>query len=156
MAAISFKSVGDLKENPRSSQEVQPKPVGIITPVRLSRKLGGPLEMSGSVLDQMVDNFKNMLLVNHGERLPLYDFGANLRALLSERLSQPDYDQQAMTFIKATTEKYMPYVNLDSFETEILDSEKNGTSRIKILVKFSIPKLSTSLKTAEIILTNIG
>lgn len=156
MAAISFKSVGDLKNNPRSVQPVQPKPVGISTPVKITSRFGGPLEMSNSVADQMVDNFRNMLLVNHGERLPLYDFGGNLRALLTERLSQPDYDEQAMNYIKSTTEKYMPYISLNSFETQVLSSDKGGTSKMKILVEFSIPRLSTSLKTLEIILTNIG
>jgi hypothetical protein len=156
MAAISFKSVGDLKDNPRSVQAPQPLPVGILTPVRLKTKVGGPFEMSTSVLDQMVDNFKNMLLVNHGERLPLYDFGGNLRYLLTERLSQPDYDEQAMMFIKATTEKYMPYISLGSFDAQPIESERNGTSRMRILIKFSIPRLSTAEKTVEIILSNIG
>lgn len=156
MAAISFKSVGDLKSNPRSVQTPQPKPVGILTPVRPNIKSGGPFEMSTSAIDQMVDNFKNMLLINHGERVPFYDFGGNLRFLLTERLSQPDYNEQAMMFIRATTEKYMPYISLSSFDAQPLESEKTGTSRMRILVEFSIPRLSTSVKTVEIILTNIG
>ena len=156
MASISFKSVGDLKDNPRALQPPQPRPVGIITPVRKTTRFGGPFEMSTNVAEQMVDNFKNMLVTNHGERLPLHDFGANLRSLLTERLSQQDYDEQAMILIKATTEKYMPYVNLNSFETQVLDSDKNGISKILVLVEFSIPKISTALKTLEISLTNIG
>jgi phage baseplate assembly protein W len=156
MASISFKSVGDLKNNPRAAQTAQPKPVGILTPVKITSRVGGPLEMSNTVVDQMIDNFRNMLIVNHGERLPLYDFGANLRALLTERLSQPDYDEQAMMYIKATTEKYMPYISLNSFETQILESNDRTTSRIKVLVEFSIPKISTAVRTVEIILKNIG
>jgi phage baseplate assembly protein W len=112
--------------------------------------------MSNVVLDQMVDNFRNMLLVNHGERLPLFDFGANLRSLLTERLSGPDYDEKAMILIKATTEKYMPYVSLNSFETQVLATEQNAISKVKIKIEFSIPRLSTTLKTVEIIVTNIG
>lgn len=156
MAAISFKSVGDLSNNPRSAQTLQARPVGISTPVVYSRKIGGPIEMSNVVMDQLVDNFRNMLLTNFGERLPLYDYGANLRALLTERLSQSDYDQKAMNFIKATSEKYMPYVILNSFETTILSTDQNAISKLKIRVDFSIPKISTSQKSIEIILTNIG
>lgn len=156
MASRSFKSVGDLKDNPRALQPAQPKPVGFSTPLKDATKFGGPLEMTNIPLDQMVDNFRNMLIVNHGERLPLYDYGANLRALLTERLAKPDYDEQAMMYIKATTEKYMPFVSLNSFETQILESNDKATSRIKILVEFSIPKLSTAVKTVEIILKNIG
>lgn len=156
MASISFKSVGDLSNNPRSVQPPQPRPVGILTPVNYSSRVGGPLAMSNTVIDQMVDNFRNMLLVNHGERLGLYDFGANLRSLLTERLAQPDYDEQAMILIKGTTEKYMPYISLESFETEVLQTDQTGISKIKIRVNFLIPKLSTALKTVEIILSNIG
>jgi phage baseplate assembly protein W len=156
MAAISFKSVGDLANKPRSAQTAQPRPVGISTPITYSRKVGGPLEMSNVVSEQLVDNFRNMLLTNHGERVPLYDFGANLRALLTERLSKSDYDEQAMSLIKSTTEKYMPYISLSSFETTVLTAEQNAISRLKIKVEFSMPRVTTSLKTVEIILTNIG
>lgn len=156
MAAISFKSVGDLAENPRSVQTPQPKPVGISTPVNFSTRIGGPLAMSNVVLDQMIDNFRNMLLTNHGERLPLFDFGANLRALLTERLALQDYDEQAMLLVKATTEKYMPYISLNTFETQVLATDQDGISKVKIKIDFSIPRLSTSLKTVEIIVTNIG
>lgn len=156
MAAISFKSVGDLKRDPRSSQDPQPTPVGILTPVVKSGRIGGPFSMSNNITDQMVDNFRNMLLVNHGERLPFYDFGANLRSITTERLSQQDYDEQAMNLIKATTEKYMPYINLDSFESQILSATSDGISRIKIKIDFSIPKISTKQKTIEVVISNIG
>jgi phage baseplate assembly protein W len=104
----------------------------------------------------MIDNFRNMLLTNHGERVPLFDFGANLRSLLTERLAQPDYDEQAMKLIKATTEKYMSYISLNDFETQVLQTDQNGISRLKIRVTFSIPRLSTTQKVVEITVTNIG
>lgn len=156
MAAISFKSVGDLSNNPRSVQTAQIRPVGILTPIVFSGKIGGPFEMSSSAIDQMVDNFRNMLLTNHGERVPLFDFGANLRSLLTERLALPDYDERAMSLIRQTTEKYMPYISLDDFETQPLQTDQNGISKIRIRVRFSIPRASTSQKNVEIIVTNIG
>lgn len=156
MAAISFKSVGDLKDNPRANQALQPIPVGITTPVVKSSRIGGPFAMSNNVVDQMIDNFRNMMLVNHGERLPFYDFGANLRFLMTERLAQADYDEQAMILIKATTEKYMPYISLDSFESQVLDATNDGLSRVKIKLDFSIPRLSIKQKTIEITISNIG
>lgn len=156
MAAISFKSVGDLSNNPRAQQPPQPKPVGIVTPVRISRKAGGPLDMSSTVLDQMIDNFRNMLLTNQGERLALFDFGANLRSLFAERLSQTDYDEQAMVLIKKTTEKYMPYISLDSFETQVLQTDDQGISKVKIRVDFSIPRISTAKKAIELTISNYG
>lgn len=156
MASISFKSVGDLSGSIRTSQYDQPRPVGISTPVVFSRKIGGPFEMTNVVMDQMVDNFRNMLLTNFGERVPLHDFGANLRSLLTERLAQPDYDFKAVQLIKATTEKYMPYVNLDTFDSEVLQTDQNGISKIRIIVSFSIPRISPAKKKIEIVLTNIG
>jgi hypothetical protein len=156
MAAISFKSVGDLNSNVRSVQERQPVPIGIVTPVVTSRRVGGPFEMSTLPILQVIDNFRNMLLTNHGERLPFYDFGGNLRSLLTERVASIEYDERAILLIKDTTEKYMPYISLDTFESQVLNTDKNAISKIKILVKFSIPRLSNTSKQIEIILTNIG
>jgi hypothetical protein len=61
-----------------------------------------------------------------------------------------------MLLVKSTTEKYMPFISLGSFETQILNTDQNGISKIKIKINFSIPKLSTSVKTVEIIITNTG
>lgn len=156
MASISFKSIGNLSGSLNRDQYSQPRPVGIMTPVIFSNKVGGPFEMSNVVVDQMVDNFRNMLMTNFGERVPFYDFGANLRSLLTERLAQEDYDFQAIQLIKATTDKYMPYVNLDSFDSEALKTDQNGISKIRIIVSFSIPKISPAKRKVEIILSNIG
>jgi|694.fasta_scaffold04136_12 phage baseplate assembly protein W len=156
MAERSFKSVGELNVDVRAAQTRQPVPVGIVTPVVYSSKVGGPLEMSTSIVNQVIDNFRNMLLTNHGERVPLFDYGANLRQLLTERLAIDDYESQAMLLIKATTEKYMPYVNLDTFEVQTMQTDTESLSKVKVLVKFSIPRLTTSSKLLEIILTNIG
>ena len=112
--------------------------------------------MSTSIVNQVIDNFRNMLLTNHGERVPLFDYGENLRQLLTERLAIDDYESQAMLLIKATTEKYMPYVNLDTFEVQTMQTDTESLSKVKVLVKFSIPRLTTSSKLLEIILTNIG
>ena len=156
MAERSFKSVGELNVDVRSAQPRQPVPVGIVTPIVYSSKIGGPLEMSTSVVNQVLDNFRNMILTNHGERVPLFDYGANLRQLLTERLTVDDYETQAMLLVKATTEKYMPYVNLDTFEVVPLQNNVEALSKVRVLVKCSIPRLTTSSKLIEIILTNIG
>lgn len=156
MAERSFKSVGELNVDARAGQPRQPVPVGISTPVAYSSKIGGPLEMSNSVLTQVIDNFRNMLLTNHGERVPLFDYGANLRQLLTERLALDDYEEQAMMLIKATTEKYMPFVNLDTFEIQPLENDEQALSKVRVLVKCSVPRLSTTSRLIEIIITNIG
>lgn len=156
MAERSFKSVGELNVDVRAAQARQPVPIGIITPVNYSEKVGGPLEMSTNMVNQVIDNFRNMLLTNHGERVPLFDFGANLRQLLTERLALDDYEEQAMLSIKSTTEKYMPYVNLDTFEIQPLENDAQGLSKVRIVIRCSIPRLTTSQKLIELILTNIG
>jgi phage baseplate assembly protein W len=156
MAERSFKSVGELNTDARASQPRQPVPIGILTPVNFSSKVGGPFEMSTNIVNQVLDNFRNMLLTNHGERVPLYDYGSNLRQLLTERLSIDNYQEQAMMFIKTSTEKYMPYVSLDTFDLQPLQTDDQGFSKVRVTIKCSIPKITTATKQIELIITNIG
>jgi len=61
-----------------------------------------------------------------------------------------------MNLIKATTEKYMPFISLDMFETEVLQTDEQGISKIRMRVDFSIPRLSTQKKRVEVTISNYG
>ena len=77
----SFKSVGELERDNRQNDEtvVVKLPIGIATPVSLGNN--SLLKMHTSQINVIKDNFRNMLMTNHGDRLGFYDFGANLEEL---------------------------------------------------------------------------
>ena len=112
--------------------------------------------MRMTVAEQIKDNFRNMLATNHGERMVLHDFGANLEELCFE-LGTETSDVQAIRRIRKTTEKYMPFIQLNTFEP-IKEENLGGTgiAFIGILVVYSVPTLNIEDQAVEVILYTAG
>ncbi len=157
MAARSFKSVGERTSDRKFNRDIQSPPFGIKTPLRFGTGRSGIFDMNFDLGSQVHDNLKNLVLTNHGERLGHYDFGANLRELTTERLSHEDFDNEAMIRIRDTVKKYMPYINLDSFESSFKSPpDTDSVAQIFIRIIYSIPKIQVQNKGMEIILYCIG
>ena len=132
-------------------------PVGIKTPLELANAgNSGPLKMRNNLGDQIRDNFRNMLSTNHGDRLMLYDFGANLQELTFE-LGADASDSKAISRIRKTTNKYMPFINLETFRPiRQNDKTDTGLAYIGIMVGYSVPELSLINQAVEVILYTAG
>jgi phage baseplate assembly protein W len=157
VSSINFKSSGNRATDKKFDREIKPQPIGIKTPLRFGTGVSGLFEMHTDLGDQIQDNLKNLILTNHGERLGLYDFGANLRELTTERLAKDDFDAEVMRRIRSAVEKYMPYVELSSFESSFANPPAvDAVSEISIKVFYNIPRLGLYNKGIEIILHCIG
>lgn len=152
MASYKFKSSGKTQEQTEVEQLIQsPTPIGIKTPLRLSDK-DGLLGMNYSLVDQIQDNLKNLLLTNWGERLGFYEFGANLRPLTTEFVSQDDFDASAIERIKKAVERWMPYVDLEDFESKVNRFDNKNTAIIDVTITYNIPALEITYKKLQITL----
>jgi hypothetical protein len=77
MATYSFKSAGKTRQQEKEEVLVSsPVPYGIKTPLSIATK-DGILAMNYSLEEQFADNLRNLLQTNWGERLGLFQFGAN-------------------------------------------------------------------------------
>jgi phage baseplate assembly protein W len=141
---LSFKSVGIKSNDPNLFKEVQLNPIGIKTPVQVGTGRSGIFEMHFNVPDQLSDNLRNLLLTNHGERLCRADYGANLRPLAFELTSKEDWEAEAMARINTAVSKFMPFVDLETFSSELLTEKLSDSgdslAHIRINIKFNIPK----------------
>jgi len=150
MTTYSFKSSGKTQE--QTAVEVLNTtqiPFGIKTPLQLG-DTEGILSMNFSLEDQFADNLHNLLLTNWGERLGLYQFGANLKPLTTELVSQDDFDGKAIARIKDAVDRWMPFVDLEDF-TSVTDRTTNkNTAIIKIRITYNIPALGVKKKGLEI------
>src|ERR1700675_720453 len=118
MGTISFRSVGTTANNQATNQLVSsPMPIGIVTPLQLGAA-ESIFTMTYAMADQVHDNLRNLILTNWGERLVLYDLGANLRPLTTEFTTQDDFDAAAVQRISAAVNKWMPYVSLEDFSSQ--------------------------------------
>ena len=135
MATYSFKSVGEkfagFENNP--ARKIPQSPIGLVTPLHISTTQKDIFDMHYDLGDQISDNLRNLILTNHGERLGLYDFGANLRPILFD-LQSDDFESEVMLRIKQAAAKYLPFVDLKTFEMEIVNQAGGTGERFSNLV----------------------
>ena len=157
--SYDFKSVGRLETEFQasltdSSAEI---PIGFKTPMDM-RTVGcsGPFKMRVDLAAQIKDNFRNMIATNHGDRVMLHDFGANLAELAFE-LGNENTDVVAVNRIRRTTEKYMPFIQLQTFEPiKQLDKAAAGLALIGVRIIYSVPSLRVRDQGVEVIIYTAG
>lgn len=137
---LSFKDVGVEYEDPRSVDTGDTQvPFGFKTPLEFDYRGDSIFKMHYNLADQISDNLRNLILTNNGERLAFYNFGANLRPLLTEFANKEAFDAEVMKRIKKTTSIYMPYVELIGYESKADRIENDSTGIIKILIAYAAP-----------------
>lgn len=151
MGSFNFRSSGVTKTQTIAEQLVQTvTPYGIKTPLRLGTN--EILDTNNTLSEQVADNLRNLLLTNWGERLCLYNFGANLRHLTTEMVSLEEFDSQAVENIKTAVSTWMPYIQLENFGSSIDRTHNKNTAVIKLLVTYSVPALSIVEASIEVVL----
>jgi len=158
MASFNFKSSG-IKVTDRAVSEdtitKKKRDIGIKTPLTQfqQRQI---FDMHDNPIEQLKDNFRNLLLTNAGERLGLYDFGADLNAILFEFSANDKVESEAIDRISRAVEKYMPGLEITTIsEVEIDRNEKaeiNKRSQTKkrLRIEFSVPKARIGNQVIEV------
>ena len=138
--SYSFKGVGQLKTDvdDLTKDTAIVLPIGIKTPISFSQTGNSMFDMSYDIGTQIRDNLRNLLLTNSGERLMMSDLGANLKELAYD-LSSEEVVSEAIRRIATTVSKYMPYVDLQTFEPRTEKSEEGETILSIIKVVYNIP-----------------
>ena len=152
----SFQGVGELDidiKHREAAAEVENLPIGIKTPMELGSDQSF-LKMHKTFPDAIADNFRNMVMTNHGERLGHYDFGGNLLELAFE-IGSDKGDTEAIRRIARTTKKYMPFVTLDSFEP-FIQRDGDKIAQIGVRVTYSVPQVEKKLRAIEVLIYAAG
>ena len=157
LTARSFKGGGSvISQRIETVPSVDSPPIGIKTPLRKATKRGQLFDQHLDIESDIIDNFKNMILTNYGERLMYPEFGANLNMLLTERVSQDDWDEKASRTIINTTQKYMPQVSVNNVVCTPHAPKNDGLSRIIVTVTYSIQRLGIQARKLDITLTSMS
>tara|TARA_B100001057_G_scaffold496290_1_gene597368 strand:- start:391 stop:882 length:492 start_codon:yes stop_codon:yes gene_type:complete len=125
-------------------------PIGIKTPLQISPG-DGLFEMHTDISKQISDNLRNLLLTNHGERLGFFDFGANLRPILFD-LGTDVGDAEAISRIKSSVMKYMPFVSLQQFQVFVDRRDNKEVAKVGIQITYTIPRINEALRSLEVML----
>lgn len=153
-----FKSVGktEVEHEEQTTFWVDGEsPVGIKTPLELGDGTDGLLKMHKSLESQVHDNFRNLVLCNHGERLGIYDFGANLSELAHE-LGSEGVDNEAIKRIKTAVTKYAPFISPKTFESFVDNRDNEHVAKVGVRIIYDIPVLQVTDKALEVIIYVTG
>ena len=147
MGTYSFKSSGTTQANAIVNAKTvarTPTPVGIKTPLSLGSD--DLLTMTNDIASAMGDNLRNLIMTNWGERLGLYNFGANLRPLTANFVSLDDFDSRAISNIRAAVQTWMPFIDLQDFSSAVNRTQNQNTAVIDLTITYNIPSLSVKGK----------
>jgi phage baseplate assembly protein W len=155
--SYSFSSVGTKKSayDAVVAATVITPPIGIKTPLEMGDNADGIFKMHRSLGDQIKDNFINLILTNHNERLNFPDFGANIRPLIHE-LSAENGDEEAMRRIQLAVSKYLPFVILENFITTPQDAGTSALAKIKMVITYSVPRANLTNQSIGIVFNYSG
>jgi phage baseplate assembly protein W len=152
-----FLSVGERDSTYKKRSNVsQPQiPIGIKTPLEKGQETDGLFVMHKNLEDTVSDNLRNLILTNHGERLFRYDYGANLRDLAFE-MGTEEGDTEAIIRIRNAVSKYLPYVNLQTFESTQMPSTYNDSSKVLVKVTYVVPGVNPKQRMIEVIISAVN
>lgn len=152
MGSFNFKSSGKtLVQKQVEALQASKTPVGIRTPLQIDSGAGSEILVTyDNLADCIKDNLRNLLQTNWGERLGFYDFGANLRPLMAEFVSQDDFDGKAIDNINGAVSRWMPYVSLENFLSTIVRVDNNNLAHTSLKITYSIPSLNVTGQLIEI------
>lgn len=138
---VSFKNSGIKSSSNIFNKKIIKKPAGIATPLSINENDNSVFKLNMSTEQQIKDNFRNLILTNKGERLGRYDYGCNLRQLVTELSSYDDFESKVMENISNETKKHMPMIDLESFYSTYNNDTNNELKNILVTIVYNIPML---------------
>lgn len=164
MATFNFKSSGTrIDDRSVSADKVTKKQrdIGIKTPLTATQP-GKIFDMHQDPIDQVKDNLKNLILTNAGERLGLYDFGADLNVLVFEFTNNDAVESEITERIQAAINKYMSGVQIKEISAVEIDrNEKEETNnmalaKIRLKIVYDLPSIRIGNQSIEVTLQGGG
>ena len=90
----------------------------------LRRANGGYFEMSNDLMTQIKSNFINLVSTMKGERLSNPEFGCDIHQVIFD-MNDTDLYPRAREAVERAVARWMPYIQLDQFEVETTDSQRD-------------------------------
>ena len=145
---FKFKSSGVRKDARQFTKKTvsQERPIGIKTPLEPGDDL---FKMHTNPIKQLSDNFRNLIMTNHGERLGMFNFGANLNSIVFEYSNSPKFETIVGEIITEVTRKYIPSIVITGITAAFVDqTDKNeinklGMAKVRLRINYNIPKFKS-------------
>lgn len=164
MSSFKFKSTGIRATAREVSTDLITKTsvdIGIKTPFAdgQGRQI---FDMHTEIDAQIKDNLRNLIMTNAGERLGLYDFGADLNTLLFDLTSSESVESEIIERISSAVDKFMPGIEIQEIsEVELDRNEKDevnrkGMAKVRLRIIYNIPSARIQNQALDVTLQNGG
>jgi phage baseplate assembly protein W len=84
-----------------------------------------------------------------------YQFGANLKELTFE-LGSEDFDNEAISRISQAVSRYLPFIQLRTFEPFSEIGQENSLAKVGIRITYSISQIDNKERKIDVILYAAG
>ena len=155
-----FGSVGDtlptLREHEKASFRATTIKFNPRTPLKIASDKAELFVMNTTLADAVADNLRNLILTNRGERVMQPDFGANLKAILTE-FGTGGFESEVMARIKVATTRFLPYVSLTTMAMKKLDATpQSGMIIVEFNIGYAIPTANIHGQQITVVLSTVA
>ena len=100
--------------------------IGFTLPLRRSMDggTGGYFEMSNDLMTQIKSNFINLVSTMKGERMSNPEFGCDIHKSIFS-FNNTEFYPEAREAVEQAVAQWMPFIQLDQFELETTDGDKD-------------------------------
>tara|TARA_R100001129_G_scaffold148439_1_gene110054 strand:- start:291 stop:692 length:402 start_codon:yes stop_codon:yes gene_type:complete len=98
----------------------------------------GPYRLTKTLQENVQQNFKNLMLTNPGERVMIPTFGAGIRQLLFEPITEELFSR-VRSRIFNQVRIYMPFVNVEDVVFNTLRNKQDlGPNEVQVSIVYNI------------------
>jgi len=111
--------------------------IGIKLPLSYDSE-DGPYRLTKTLQENVQQNFKNLMLTNPGERVMIPAFGAGIRQLLFEPITEELFSR-VRSRIFNQVRIYMPFVNVEDVAFNTLSNRQDlGPNEVQVSIVYNI------------------
>ena len=102
-----------------------------------------PYRLTKTLLENVQQNFKNLILTNPGERVMIPEFGSGIRQLLFNPISEELFSKASNRIYRQVNE-YMPFVNIEDITFNTINGRQDlGPNEVQVRITYNILPLDT-------------
>ena len=98
----------------------------------------GPYRLTKNLRENVQQNFKNLILTNPGERIMIPNFGAGIRQLLFEPISEELFSRISNR-INRQGNQFLPFVDIEDIQFNTFNNRQElGPNEVQVRIVYNI------------------
>tara|TARA_R110002167_G_scaffold284380_1_gene489527 strand:- start:320 stop:763 length:444 start_codon:yes stop_codon:yes gene_type:complete len=142
-------AIKDLSKKPFIEDRKENVFIGIDLPFRKSNGIEGWFASTTTTIESVKNNIRNLLNTHKGERYMQPTLGLNLRNYMFEQITI-DLQDTIKTEILETFNFWLPFVQIQNLDIDILESSTSDKNKLTISVLFNIVRDPNTTESVQV------